>query len=205
MEAKKDLINYIVPVLLGVLMFASNFLNTELFEFGANNFAVWFVLSFLCFGCGWYIDKTLGWKFGGKVVFATVVAATFVGILMISSFREFFGASNLLTENLILYSLRSVTLGAMGIFGMSVAEILFKQKNFDVLEERLKVYQETVKDAKKEAEIEIRDAKVKAQKIIADAEAGAKNIILKKERIEKELKEFIQAEKELIKRYEDVG
>jgi hypothetical protein len=42
-------------------------------------------------------------------------------------------------------------------------------------------------------------------KIINDAEAEAKNITLKKERIESELKEFIQAEKELIKKYEDAG
>ena len=38
--------------------------------------------------------------------------------------------------------------------------------------------------------------------MVNDAEAKAKNIILKKERIENELKEFIQTEKELINRYE---
>ena len=45
--------------------------------------------------------------------------------------------------------------------------------------------------------------KSKAEKIVNDAQAAAKNITLKKERIESELKEFIQAEKELIKRYEE--
>ena len=44
----------------------------------------------------------------------------------------------------------------------------------------------------------------KSEKIIFDAEANAKNTLLKKERIESELKEFIQAEKELIKRYEEL-
>jgi len=37
-----------------------------------------------------------------------------------------------------------------------------------------------------------------------EAEAKSKNMILKKERIEKELQEFIQAEKELIKKYEEL-
>jgi membrane-bound ClpP family serine protease len=205
MEEKKHPVNYVVPALLLVLMFASNFLSTELFEFGTNNFAVWFVLSFLCFGCGWFIDKSIGWRFGGKVVFSIVIVATFISVFLISFFREFFGAQNLLTENIILYSLRNITLGAMAIFGMAIVEILTRQKDQQVLEEKINVYKETIKDVRKEAEIEMREARVNAKKIINDAEFEAKNIILKKERIEKELREFINAEKELIKKYENTG
>jgi len=201
---KKKLLNYATPVLLGVLMFASNFLNTKLFNFGDNSFAVWFVLSFLCFATGWYILKTLGWRLGGKVIFAIIISVTFISVIMISMFMEYFSSSELLTENLILYSLRNITLGAMAFFGMSVSEILTLQRNLFVLEEKLKVFDEVAKDAKKEAELEIREAKVKAEKIINDAEATAKNTILKKERIEMELKEFIQAERELIKKYEEL-
>ena len=201
---KKKLLNYTTPVLLGVLMFASNFLNTKLFNFGDNSFAVWFVLSFLCFATGWYMLKTLGWRLGGKIIFAIIISVTFISVIMISMFMEYFSSSELLTENLILYSLRNITLGAMAFFGMSVSEILTLQRNLFVLEEKLKVFDEVAKDAKKEAELEIREAKVKAEKIINDAEATAKNTILKKERIEMELKEFIQAERELIKKYEEL-
>ena len=80
-----------------------------------------------------------------------------------------------------------------------------KQRDFVILEEKLKVYETQLVDARKAAELEIKEAKIKAQKIINDAELNAKNTSLKKERIEKELKEFIQAEKELIKRYESAG
>ncbi len=195
---------YLVPVLLGVLMFASNFLNTSLFKFGENSFAVWFVVSLLCFACGWYINKTLGWHFGGKVVFATIIAATIISVLMISYFRDYFAATELLTENLILYSLRNITLGAMGFFGMAVVEVFSFQKELLVMKEKLKVYESISPDLKRESELEIKEAKLKAQKIISDAEMTAKNTFLKKERIEKELKEFIQAEKELIKKYENI-
>ncbi|MCL5027490.1 MAG: DivIVA domain-containing protein [Bacteroidetes bacterium] len=204
MENKK-IHYYFTPALLGILMFASNFLNTNLFKFGDNNFSVWFVLSVMCFACGWFISKTLGWRYGGKVVFAMIIAVTIISVLMISFFRDYFAANELLTENLILYSLRDITLGAMAFFGMSVVEILTYQRDSLVLKERLKTYEDLVRDAKKEAELEIREAKVTAQKIINDAELTAKNTVLKKERIEKELKEFIQAEKELIKRYENIG
>ena len=203
MEVKK-LHYYLVPVLLGVLMFASNFLTTNLFRFGENGFAVWFVISLLCFACGWFINKTLGWHFGGKVVFATVIAATIISVLMISYFRDYFAATELLTENLILYSLRNITLGAMGFFGMAVVEIFTFQKELLVTKEKLKIYENVSPDLKKEAELELREAKLKAQQIISDAELKAKNTFLKKERIEKELKEFIQAEKELIKKYENI-
>ena len=83
--------NYGVPFLLGLLIFASNFLNTSLFNFGDRNFAVWFVLSVLCFACGWYINKSLGWQLGGKVVFAVIVAVTLISIVIIIFFNEYFG------------------------------------------------------------------------------------------------------------------
>jgi hypothetical protein len=199
---KKKLYNYIFPFLLGVLMFASNFLNTKLFSFGDSNFTVWFVLSVLCFAVGWYVDKSLGWKTGGKIIFSLIIAVTFVSVAVITFFSEYFAASELLTENLILYSLRNITLGAMGFFGMAVAEVMMLERDILVLRERLKVYDDGLKEAKKEAELEIKEAKLKAKQIVNDAENTAKNIILKKERIEKEIKEFIQAERELIKKYE---
>jgi len=204
MELKK-LHYYLVPILLGILMFASNFLNTNIFKFGENSFAVWFVISLLSFACGWFIDKTLGWKLGGKVVFAIIIAATIISVLMISFFRDYFSATELLTENLILYSLRNITLGAMGFFGMSVAEIFGLQKELLVAKEKLKVFESISPDNKKEAELELKEAQLKAREIVSEAELSAKNIILKKERIKKELKEFIQAEKELIKKYENIG
>jgi hypothetical protein len=72
------------------------------------------------------------------------------------------------------------------------------------LKEKVKVLEATTADSKKEAELLLKEARLKAEKIINDSEAQAKNIFLKKERIEQELKEFIQTERELIKRYEDL-
>jgi hypothetical protein len=92
----------------------------------------------------------------------------------------------------------------MGIFGMAIQEILSGEKQAAILREKVKVLEATTDDSKKEAELLIKEASLKAQKIVQDAELNAKNIILKKERIEKELKEFIQTEKELLKRYEDL-
>jgi len=201
---KKFFASYSVPFLLGLLIFASNFLNTSLFNFGDRNFAVWFVLSILCFACGWYINRSLGWQYGGKVVFAVIVAVTIISIAIIVFFNEYFGTFELLVENLILFALRNITLGAMGIFGMAVQEIVSGEKEALILREKVKVLEATAADSKKEAELLMREARLNADKIVNEAEATAKNITLKKERIEQELKEFIQTERELLKRYEEL-
>jgi hypothetical protein len=201
---KKFFTKYSVPVLLGLLIFASDFLNTSLFNFGDRNFAVWFVLSILCFACGWYINRSIGWQHSGKVVFAVIVAVTLISIAIIVFFNEYFGTFELLAENLILFALRNITLGAMGIFGMAIQEIISGEKEALILREKVKVLEATAADSKKEAELLLREAQLKAEKIINDSEATAKNITLKKERIEQELKEFIQTERELLKRYEDL-
>lgn len=192
------------PVLLGVLMFSSNFLNTNIFKFGENNFSVWFILSLLCFACGWFIDRTLNWIQGGKVVFATVVASTLISVVVVTYFKEYFINGDVMTENLILYTLRNITLGAMGFFGMAVAEVIHLEKDFILIKQKLKMFEDSIVDSKKEAELEIKAAKIRAQKIIYDAEAAAKNTMLKKERVENEIKEFIDTERELIKKYEDL-
>lgn len=201
---KKMLVNYGAAVLLAAFLFISNFLNTNLFDFGQLNFAVWFVLSIFSFSCGWFINRVLGWQHGGKIVFAIIIAVTIVSLFVIIFFNEYFSAAELLTENIILYSLRNITLGAMGFFGMAVQEVLGSERESVILKEKIKVYEQTMLDAKREAEITLKEAKVKAQKLVNDAELHAKNTILKKERIESELKEFIHTERELIKKYEEL-
>jgi len=202
-DKKKYVSEYATPALLGVLIFASDFLDTSLFGFSEKNFAVWFVLSLLCFVSGWYISKSLGWHRGGKVVFAVIVSVTAVSILMITFFTGYFGAAEILTENLVLYSLRNIMLGAMAFFGMSIQEVIGTRRNTEILTRKVELYEKESEVVKKEAELIIKEARLGAEKIINDAEAKSKNILLQKERIEKELKEFIQTERELIKRYEE--
>jgi len=201
---KRILVNYGAAVLLAVFLFFSNFLNTNLFDFGQLNFAVWFVLSIFSFSSGWFINRVLGWQHGGKIVFAIIIAITIVSLFIVIFFSEYFSASQLITENIILYSLRNIMLGAMGFFGMAVQEVLGSERESVVLKEKIKVYEQTMLDAKKEAELTLKEAKVKAEKLINDSELHAKNTILKKERIERELKEFIHTERELIKKYEEL-
>jgi len=194
---------YLTPLLLALFIFASNFMDTGLFKFGDLNFAVWFILSVFCFACGWLINNTLGWRFGGRIVFSVIVSTTILSVILITVFKDYFGSSELLTENLILYSLRNVTLGCMAFFGMTFSELLVLQKENGKHKLRIESYEQLIMDARKEAELEIKEAKLQAEKIIFEAESQARKFQDKKEKLERDLKEFIQTEKELIQKYEE--
>jgi hypothetical protein len=204
MEKRKPLA-YLSPILLAVLIFASDFLNTDIFKFGENNFAVWFIVSVFCFACGWMTNKSFGWHAGGKLVFSVTIATAIIGVVLVTFFKEYFSASDLVAENIIVFSLRSVMLGAVAFFGMSVTELFTLQRELLSVSEQLKVYKQTLGEAKDEAKLTLQEAKIKAVKIMNDADLASRNLLLKKERIEKELREFIQIEKELIKKYEEQG
>lgn len=200
--SEKKIYYYATPALLAVFMFGSNFLSTDLFSSNVHDFTVWFVLSIFCFACGWIINKTLGWIHGGKVVFSVVVAVGVISVLMVSIFRDYFGVNDLLTENLILYSLRNITLGAMGIFGMAVAEMLILQRENEALSVKQKNYKDLYAEAERKVKLILDEAKLKADKIVFDADKKAAEIISKKHSIETQLRELIRTERELLDKYD---
>lgn len=129
-------IHYLLPILIAILIFISNFLNTQLFCSGIVNFAVWFILSLFIFAAGWINNIAFGWHKGGKIIFAVIVATTIISVLFISFFSNYFHMENLLFENLILFSSRNILLGAMAIFGMSVSELLLLQRENESLKSK---------------------------------------------------------------------
>lgn len=199
----KSKLIYLTPLLLAMLVFSSNFMDTSLFKFGDLNFAVWFILSVFCFACGWLINNTLGWRYGGRIVFAVIVSTTLLSVVLITVFKDYFGSSELLTENLILYSLRNVTLGCMAFFGMTFSELLVIQKEIANQRHRIDSYEQLIIDARKEAELELKEAKLQGEKIIFEAETQARKFQERKDKLEKDLRDLIQTEKELIKKYEE--
>jgi hypothetical protein len=198
----KKFIYYLTAVLLALLVFASDFLSTNIFDTGVQNFTVWFVLSGFCFACGWLIDKTLGWTSGGKIIFAVVVAVGFITVIMVSLFSDYFGIENLLTENLILYSLRNIMLGVMAFFGMTVAELLKLQKHTSLNEKNRMITEIRDEDVKKRARLLMDEAKLAARQTTYEAERDLAIFTDRKQHIENQLRELIEIEKELIKKYD---
>lgn len=195
-------IYYATAGLLAIIVFASNFLSTDLFKAGYQNFSVWFVLSLFAFVCGWLMNKTLGYNHGGKVIFAVIVSCAFFSIFLVSFFSEYFGLSNVLVENMILYTLRNIELGAMAFFGMVVCELLIMQKEGNAAKQKLEEMKRMMTNAEREAKVIIDEATVKAEKMLNETQRTIDEVISRKNQIEVRLKEFIATERELIKKYE---
>lgn len=199
---EKRPVYYSTPALLAIIIFASNFLSTDVFKAGYQNFSVWFVLSLFTFACGWLINKTLGYNHGGKVVFSVIVASTFISVLLLSFFSDYFGLSDLLVENMILYILRNIMLGSMAFFGMALSEVIILQRDGAPTKLKEDDSKKVLINAQKEAQLLVEEAKLKADKMIYQVQQGVNDMVERKNQIERRLKEFIAAEKELIKKYE---
>lgn len=195
-------IYYATAGLLAIILFASNFLSTDLFKAGYQNFSVWFVLSVFSFACGWLINKTLGYNHGGKVVFSVIVASVFISIILVSIFSEYFGLSELIVENMILYVLRNITLGSMALFGMAVSELIILQKEGNFNKNKLEEIKTLLANAQREAKLIVDEARLKSEQMLYETQQTIDDMIERKNLIEIRLKEFISAEKDLIKKYE---
>ena len=197
---KESLKYYLAPLLMALLIFISNFLNTELFGPEIVKFTVWFILSLFIFAIGWITNNTLGWEHGGKVVFSVIVATAIIAVLMVSFFSDFFLTENLLFENIFLYTLRNIFLGSMAIFGMAISELFSSQKEIENLKNQDS--NNLLEEAKKKSEIMLKEAALESEKIIHEANKKANSILEQKNILERKLREFLEVEKELIKKYD---
>lgn len=201
MERKK--IYYLIPGLIAVILFASNFLSTEIFNNSTHSFTVWFVLTVFTFACGWFIDRTLGWNNGGKLVFSIIIASVIVSVFMIGIFSNYFGVNNLVTENLILYSLRNIVLGSMAFFGMAVSEVAHLRLGYiETEDEEIIEKEEKNYNVGDQADLILKEARLEAEKIVFDAQKKVEEISQQKKHVETQLKEFIQVERDIIHKYE---
>ncbi len=183
-------------------MFGSNFLNTNLFKIGFQDFTAWFMMAVFAFACGWVINETLGYVFGGKLVFAVIVSTSFLSVLMVLLFSDYFDINDPLTEKVILYSLRSISIGAMGYFGMAVNEVIRLQRIEESHLQKNGNKEKELYNLKKEADLIIKEAKLNADAIINEAGNEVDLLKNKKKKMEEEITVFINTEKELIKLYE---
>ncbi len=165
-----------------MLIFISNFLNTELFGAEIVNFAVWFILSLFIFAIGWLTNNTLGWVHGGKIVFAVIVALAFISALLVSFFSDYFLTENLLFENIFLYTVRNIFLGSMAFFGMAICELINNQRELENL--RNQDSDKLLAEAEKRSELVLKEASLQAEKIIFEANKKASNIIEQKNILE---------------------
>ncbi|MCF6271329.1 MAG: DivIVA domain-containing protein [Melioribacteraceae bacterium] len=153
----------------------------------------------LSFGVGWFMNPGFKWNAGVKVIYIVTLVSVIVSLIIVALFRNSFDLNSSVIDILVHYSLRVFVLGMVSIFGLSVAEIL-KHKKVTIESEDNENY--VFSPNTSESELVINEAKLKAEKIIFEAEKEAHNINDRKTRIEIQLRELIQTEREVIRNYE---
>jgi hypothetical protein len=88
----------------------------------------------------------------------------------------------------------------MAIFGMAISELLTSQKVIENFKNQDS--EKLLEETKKKAEIILKEAALESEKIIYEANKKATSILEQKKILERKLKEFIDVEKELIKKYD---
>ncbi len=184
------------------LIFLSDFLNTRLFETMLQTFAVWFILSLLIFSLGWIIDKSFGWVVGGKVVFVSIIISIIFSLSFASFFKNYIALTSPLLEDLILFILRNISLGAMGFFGMAIAEVTSNEAIIKAQSEISKNADIMIENAKKEAELLIKEAEQKIEELKKEKLGTVNELVRNEIELKKKLNELITAEKEILNKYD---
>ncbi len=190
---------FVFPIALSFILIISNLLNTNLFVNSDYTFTVWFVLLLASFTIGWLMAKGFKWSKGLKSIFISITLSIVISLILVAVFRNNFSTHSSLLGNLVLYSLRVLVLGSSAIFGLSVS-VNGKDKN--VVENNMPMDTTQEVDILQKEEYFIKEAKLKAEKILFEAKKEAQQIKDSKAQMERELRELIHTEREVIRSYE---
>lgn len=200
-----SIVAYIAPVFLPLVVFASNFLDANLFGVVPHPFYVWFILSVLTFLCGWLIGHSFEWSQAFRLLVTTISVTAILSGVTALIFGYFVKKTGINVERIFLFLIRNLLLGLPALLGLAMMEVDKLQKVLIALKEKIKVLETDVFDAKKEAEVIVKEAEVKAKELLLEAEVKHKEVLFQKKHIQDQLREFIIAEGEIIKKYEQAG
>ncbi len=196
-EIKK--IYFVFPIALGFLLIISNLLNANLFVNSDYTFTVWFIFLLASFVVGWLMGKGFKWNIGVKNISIVIVLSSIITLVIVALFRDKFNMHSSLIGNFVLYSLRIFVLGVSAIFGLSIS-MNAKDENVAEVKSRMDTTPDVALVQKEE--YYIKEAKLKAEKILFEAKKEVQQIRDSKAQMERELRELIHTEREVIRSYE---
>jgi len=193
------IIYYTLPLFLLSLMVISILLNTNLFVNEDYTFVVWFVLMLAAFAAGKLMFPAFSKNYGAKIILVVTVIAAFLDLGIVATFHEKFSVHATLIGNLVLFALRVMLLGFSAFFGFIYSQL---SRVSDTVKKEEVNFSEDNKN-KEQVDLIIKQAKLKAEKIIFDAQKEAGQIKENKEKLELELRQLIQTEREVLRQYEN--
>lgn len=186
-----------------VIIFFSNFGESEITAIKSLGFGFWFVMLLFAGSMGFILSYLFGLKRSLWIYLIIFLAISFISALIILITPTLF-TSSALSFNLFVVQILKIGLASVfGLLGGLIWQNIFLAKELVRADEKIKFYEKNVLDAKREAEILKKEAEVKANEMIFDAKKKVQEIEKLKRDLEIKLREFLQIELSVLNKHED--
>jgi hypothetical protein len=186
-----------------VIIFLSNFGETQIVTFYPYGFGFWFVVMFFAACLGFIVSYLFGLKQSLWIILITFLGAGLISSLIVLIKPTLFRFENVSFANVILQILKIGLSSIFGLLGVLIWQNIFLSKELVRADEKIKYYEQNVLDAKREAEILKKEAEVKANEIIFDAKKKVQELERLKRELEIKIREFLQTEIAVLDKHEE--
>jgi len=186
-----------------VIVFLSNFGETQIVSFYPYGFGFWLVMMFFSACLGFIISYLFGLKQSLWIALITFLVIALLSSLVVLIKPSLFRFESTSLANVILQILKIGLSSIFGLLGILIWQNIFLSKELVRADTKIKFYEQNVLDAKREAEVLKKEAEVKANEIILDAKKKVQELERLKRELELKIREFLQTELAVLDKHEE--
>ncbi len=186
-----------------VIIFFSNFGESEITSVKSLGFGFWFVMLLFAGSMGFILSYLFGLKRSLWIYLIIFISISFISALIILITPTLFTNSATSFNLLVVQILKIGLVSVFGLLGGLIWQNIFLAKELVRADEKIKFYEKNVLDAKREAEILKKEAEVKANEMIFDAKKKVQELEKLKRDLEIKLREFLHIELSVLNKHED--
>lgn len=186
-----------------IIIFFSNFGETQLTSLNPFGFGFWFVVLFFAGCLGFLVSYFFGFKNSLWILALVFLSLSFLTAILILIKPKIFAFNEVTLPNIVTQILKLGLGSIFGLLGVLIWQSLFLSKELLRLSEKLKLYENNILDTKREAELLKKEAEVKANEMILDAKKKVQELEKLKRDLEIKLREFLQIELSVLDKHEE--
>lgn len=186
-----------------VVIFFSNFGETQIISFYPYGFGFWYVTLFFASCLGFIVSFLFGLKRSLWIVGLVFLLIVFISSIFILIKPAVFFLKDVSIANFVLQVLKIGLASIFGLLGVLIWQNIFLYRELIRSDEKIKLYEKNILDAKREAEILRKEAEIKASEMLFDTKKKVQELERLKRDLEIKLREFLQIELEVLDKHEE--
>ncbi len=187
----------------GVVVFLSNFGETQIASFYPYGFGFWFVMLFFAVCLGFIVSYLFGLRKSLWIVVLIFLFISIISSVFVLANPSIFLLKESSLTNIISQTLKIGLTSIFGLLGVLTWQTIFLAKELVRADEKIKFYEKNVLDAKREAELLKKEAEIKANEMVFDAKKKVQELEKLKRDLEVKLREFLQIEMGVLDKHEE--